>query len=480
MCRCAIKFFCAWLLGFVTICQAQTIKTRVGQTSYDVLAVGDIMLGRMVQKEMQQHATHPWQKVLGLWPQASLQLGNFEAAIERPGDACVKPSDLCLHAEPESLLALKQAGFTHVSLANNHAADLGVANKRYTQQQFIQQGIGVLNADDGIQFENLDGLHIALIAISLVPDATGHVQHIPSLRLAQQLHLARTLADKVIVSIHWGNELQNWASQQQRDAASWLIAQGVDVIFGHHPHVIQDAECIEGKPVWFSLGNHVFDQKYPSTHTGAMAACRFSRDSEEISCDGFLTQRSHSSAILEKVERNAHQPALTCSAISTHMRSKDFFAKTGTQSGLINLYIGKHLALAQNLPLRKIERIKLAHYDDAWLMLLELPSPFDGRSGLRPHVYARQQQQLIPLWRGSALAYPIRDIQLAQDQQNKDYICVLHDAVSHLGQVVIADKNLLVLAYRWSGFGFQHDPAPALMTQCNQIYQQYLTNGIGE
>ena len=64
-----------------------------------------------------------------------------------------------------------------------------------------------------------------------------------------------------LVSVHWGSELLEWPTSEQRRAARWLIAQGADLIVGHHPHVVRPAECLAGKPGFYSLGNHVFDRR---------------------------------------------------------------------------------------------------------------------------------------------------------------------------------------------------------------------------
>jgi hypothetical protein len=86
--------------------------------------------------------------------------------------------------------------------------------------------------------------------------------------------LLQQRASLVFVSIHWGNELMEWPSDLQRREATWLIGQGADLILGHHPHVIQRPECVSGRPVFFSLGNHLFDQASPKTKEGIIADCR--------------------------------------------------------------------------------------------------------------------------------------------------------------------------------------------------------------
>jgi poly-gamma-glutamate synthesis protein (capsule biosynthesis protein) len=128
---------------------------------------------------------------------------------------------------------------------------------------------------------------LAILSITLIPAADGRVQHIPSIEISQKLRLARERADLIVVSIHWGSEYQRLTGATQRAQARWLIQQGADLIVGHHPHVVQLPECVERHPVFFSLGNHVFDQAYPPTKKGLIADCRLSAG--RLSCQAIRT-----------------------------------------------------------------------------------------------------------------------------------------------------------------------------------------------
>ena len=74
----------------------------------------------------------------------------------------------------------------------------------------------------------------------------------------------------VIVTLHWGAEYQHYPMSLQRRQAKLLIEAGADAIIGHHPHVVQSFESIMGKPVFYSIGNLIFDSKNPITHEGIL------------------------------------------------------------------------------------------------------------------------------------------------------------------------------------------------------------------
>ena len=80
-----------------------------------------------------------------------------------------------------------------------------------------------------------------------------------------------------VVYIHWGNEYEVVHSEEQERMAKSFVSAGADLIVGHHPHVIQDIQLIDGVPVFYSLGNFIFDQYFSKeVTTGLMVELHFS------------------------------------------------------------------------------------------------------------------------------------------------------------------------------------------------------------
>jgi len=69
-------------------------------------------------------------------------------------------------------------------------------------------------------------------------------------------------SDTLVVGPHWGEEYKSIANNKQLAVAHAMIDSGADVIIGHHPHWVQNYEEIDGKPVYYSLGNFIFDQMW--------------------------------------------------------------------------------------------------------------------------------------------------------------------------------------------------------------------------
>jgi hypothetical protein len=277
------------LVGLVALCAAQTEASRQGLKTQEtrILFTGDIMLSRQVAEELTLRIQGPWVGFGELFRRADWVGGNFEGAIGST-EECLKSKSPCFATKQETVQLLRRAGFAAITAENNHAGDLGSNGRAQTHKAFAEAGLRVVDFEDSPQFFRAGETEIGLVALSLIRAADGHVQEIPSEDVAAKIRAARSRAGMVIVSIHWGNEYMEWPSAGQQRKAVWLVEQGADVIFGHHPHVIQQPDCVEGKPVFYSLGNHVFDQGNPKTRRGMIADCRVRGG--QLRCSELLTE----------------------------------------------------------------------------------------------------------------------------------------------------------------------------------------------
>ena len=85
--------------------------------------------------------------------------------------------------------------------------------------------------------------------------------------------------------VHWGNEYINRPLSAQKKFAHWLIDAGYDLIIGMHPHVLQGFEDYNGKRIYYSLGNFVFDMAWEPIHYGAIVNVDFAGAEPRISYD---------------------------------------------------------------------------------------------------------------------------------------------------------------------------------------------------
>ena len=104
--------------------------------------------------------------------------------------------------------------------------------------------------------------------------------------MSEEIDAIRPLCDVLVVSMHWGDEYQHMYNKTQENLAAFLAEHQVDLVIGHHPHVIQPVEHIQrpdGKSMvcFYSLGNLLSAQTQTPTFPGAMAYIRIKKDGED-------------------------------------------------------------------------------------------------------------------------------------------------------------------------------------------------------
>ena len=85
----------------------------------------------------------------------------------------------------------------------------------------------------------------------------------------------------IIVSLHWGAEHKTEPVPRQRHDAHMLCLAGADILVCHHTHTLQTIEQFQGHPIYYSVGNFIFDQPKPLNSEACMVRLRISRDSLE-------------------------------------------------------------------------------------------------------------------------------------------------------------------------------------------------------
>jgi hypothetical protein len=441
-------------------------------SDFRLLFTGDVMMSRLVKAEIDQRKTNPWAGFFDLFRSASLVGGNFESAIGEPAK-CPAENKLCFAAPDTASELMRKAGFRFVTAENNHSGDLGAAGRTETRSAFQQSGLLALDFDSSPQFFRFGELTVAMVAVTTVKAADGRVQPVPSVELAQKLRLARQLANLVVVSIHWGNELQDWPTDAQQQQARWLVEHGADLIVGHHPHVVQAPACVEGRPVFFSLGNHLFDQKYAETKDGLIADC--SVHAGRLFCGGIGTHTDEATAYPRLTGRNAvaDKALAGCSPQlgpgaeinGFTIRPEPWSADQPVNGIILDGYkAGKRVWQSRRQTLVSLQLVTSMATEPLLLSLERHPSSIDDEVGLRPYVYAIGPNGLIARWRGSALAWPLIDAVESDD----GVLCALHRGDSFL----LADpatKTTRIAAYRWNGFGFTGIETPP---ECESMLRQ--------
>lgn len=176
--------------------------------------------------------------------------------------------------------ALRRAGFTCANLANNHALDRGREGLRQTLEALREAGVEPVGASlsgDPCAPVVTEDRRMAILGWTDLP-VEGTMVCADLARVTGHLERLKREGIPSLVTVHWGIEFTKRPSRRQRDVAALLVKAGAGAVVGHHPHVVQPMETVGGRPVWFSLGNFVLDQKVPGGRTGMAAILEPSGD----------------------------------------------------------------------------------------------------------------------------------------------------------------------------------------------------------
>ncbi len=240
---------------------AKLYRTPIEKSRSELYFVGDVMLARHVETLTNKYGiNYPYQQLNFFDKNQAFLLGNFEATI--PAVHTQTPDfQFQFSVANKNLSALREAGFTHFSQANNHAFDFGGAAYDNAKNLLTTEGLTAFGhptilSTSSVSFIDLPNYRLAIVALSAVDTVPS------SENISEVLTFAKNDSDFQIVFIHWGNEYQLTQSNKQRNLAKNLVAAGADLIVGHHPHVTQGIEKIGEAYVFYSLGNFIFDQYF--------------------------------------------------------------------------------------------------------------------------------------------------------------------------------------------------------------------------
>lgn len=193
--------------------------------------------------------------------------------------------------------AIAKAGFDVVLHATNHTMDKkykGVQNtldfwKKYPDIEVL--GIHESAADQAkIPVIEKNGIAIAMLnytyglnGLKLPEDKPWLVDLIDKNRMASDIERAKDIADLVVVFPHWGTEYTYEPDSNQQDLTRFFAEQGVDLVIGTHPHVVQPVERVTSSSghemlVYYSLGNYVSCQDKAPRMLGGMARVTIQKD----------------------------------------------------------------------------------------------------------------------------------------------------------------------------------------------------------
>ena len=211
--------------------------------------------------------------VRGLLQSADLAVANFENPA--PDAFKYHTQGTVFSANPRLIAGLKDAGIDYVSLGNNHIGDAGPAGLLQTLANLDKYGIRHSGAGKNSvaahtpAIMTVDGVKVAILSYDTIAkyyaagtNKPGSAQLTAAGVKADVAAARKAGAQLVIVYPHWGTEYSPRPFSAEQSLAHAVIDAGADMIIGNHAHWVGAMEIYKGHPIWYALGNFVFDQTW--------------------------------------------------------------------------------------------------------------------------------------------------------------------------------------------------------------------------
>ena len=287
--------------------QPTPIVTKIENKHLSMSVIGDIMCHNTQYKDAYNSSTstydfsYVFEDIKSYISEADIAIGNLETTFAGKDRGY---SNYPTFNTPEQLAYnLKDFGIDVLSTANNHCMDTSFSGLVSTLNYLDDAGISHTGTNateenqDEILIKDINGIKIAFLAftygtngITVPSDKSFAVNLIDDDFILEQLSLAKTQnPDLICVSMHWGIEYQTKQNSEQERLANLLFENGVDVILGSHPHVLQPMEkrtitLEDGSTkdcfVIYSLGNFMSGQTYPNTRNSVILNINFTKSGE--------------------------------------------------------------------------------------------------------------------------------------------------------------------------------------------------------
>ncbi|MFH0755201.1 MAG: CapA family protein [bacterium] len=236
-----------------------------------ILIFGDMMLDRYVREKINKNgAEYPFELIKNILFNNDIVVANAEGSFTSFDSVTVgkKNAPLNFTFDPALLPILKNLGFTLLGQSNNHTLNFGIKGFSQSTTSIISVGLNYFgdpsNKNPTPYIKKINGEKIGFIAYN-------EFAYQGKDKIISTIKELKNQVSYLIVYPHWGEEYNlSFTSSQQKTAYEFIDA-GADVIIGMHPHVIEPLEIYNGKLIFYSIGNFIFDQAQTGPKTEGLA-----------------------------------------------------------------------------------------------------------------------------------------------------------------------------------------------------------------
>ena len=201
---------------------------------------------------------------------ADYSLVNFESPIFEEGFKPIKKCGPNLGCTEDAADAVKYAGFTAVTMANNHILDYGIEGLNKSINCCRKAGLDIVGVGDDlcdaekVLYVDKQGKKLAVInccehEFSIAKNNSAGANPLNPIRQYYCIQEAKKNADYILVIVHGGHEHYQLPSPRMQETYRFLVDVGADAVINHHQHCYSGYERYKGKPIFYGLGNFCFD-----------------------------------------------------------------------------------------------------------------------------------------------------------------------------------------------------------------------------
>ena len=256
-------------------------------TKISISAAGDIMFhdDQLESAYDEQNDTYDFTSVFAdvepIFSKADLALANFETTMAGPDEGEGYRGYPTFNSPDETIDAIKTSGINILTTANNHALDTGSEGLKRTVEIIRDKGLTSVGTydeapDSRVHMEDVKGIKIAILSYTEMindlglqttnDDLSDMINLMDEDLIKEDIEEAKSLdADLIISFVHWGEEYVEELTDSQEKFADLMTEEGVDIILGSHPHIIQPSGFLEvdgnQSYIIYSMGNFVSNQR---------------------------------------------------------------------------------------------------------------------------------------------------------------------------------------------------------------------------
>jgi len=232
-----------------------------------ILLVGDLMFDRGIRYYAKINSGNYFifDKISPTLLENDLVVANLEGPITdnksvSAGTAAGSADNYFFTFDPSLATTLFKENIKIVDLGNNHILNFGREGLASTKNYLDKAGVGYFGAPDYPKSTSteINGIKVTFISYNEFSALGGAEQQ----STVEEIQKVKQFSDIIIVYSHWGEEYSDLPTDAMKSLAHQFIDVGADLVVGSHPHVIEPMETYNGKRIYYSLGNFIFDQYF--------------------------------------------------------------------------------------------------------------------------------------------------------------------------------------------------------------------------